>query len=249
MKRWIVFSTIFLAAGLIHADEAVLSQLQNYRPYRVPPLNANYRAITLPTDKNINDRCRDGFIRDDGTYGPYGEMIKKEITGQGKSEARPEMFFDEAPAHIEDVCRDFKNFDADTKLNFWIYVMAAVSNNESGCDSKIRNNKAGPRGDGIAVGLFQTPALEGGKTPDWRGNGCKKPPPYDSPESQVACAMEITSDLLDGNLCGLKKSQYTCFDDDSYWATMRPNNKEQGAKLKNGTDSISIIKGFPACHN
>lgn len=242
----------FLFTGIAIASEnkrGVLDDLDNYRPYRAPNFNSNYRIQTLPKDKQMADKCQE-FIKDDGTYGELGEMVKKEITGQGKSEALAENFFDTEPENIKDICRNFKSFGPDEKLNFWIYVMAAVAQNESGCDPAAKNDKAGPKFTGVAVGLFQTPALEEGKLPTWRGKGCTTPPEFESAESQVACGMEIMSDLLDGKLCAVNKGQYTPFDDKSYWATLRPTNTEQGAdKISKKLDTLSIIKEFPLCNN
>ena len=236
----------WLQAGEVTSGYA---QLPNYQSYQVPRLNPSYRAVTLPTDKKIPEECKK-FIQDDGSYGEYGQMVLKEMTGKGKSEARPEMFFNEIPKDIEKICKGYASFDADVRANFWVYVMAAVATNESGCKATAVNNKAGPNGNGVAIGLFQTPKSEEGVSPTWRGRGCTQPPQYEDPESQVSCGMEIMSDLLDGQLCSKKQSQFTPFEKGSYWATLIPENTEQGAdKINNKLDTLSIIKEFRPCQN
>ncbi len=248
---YILGFSLLLVASWAAAGEVknVYDQLPLYRSYTPPQLNQRYRAVTLPTDKKMADECKK-FIADDGTYGEYGQMVIKEMTGQGKSEARPEMFFEEIPKDIDKICRNYKNFDADERANFWVYVMAAVAQNESGCSPKAVNAEAGPNGNGVAMGLFQTPKSEEGRAPTWRGRGCTQPPQYEEAESQVACGMEIMSDLLDGQLCSTKQSQFTPFEKGSYWATLIPGNMEQGAeKINNKLDTLSIIKEFPLCQN
>lgn len=250
------YSILFLIFSIFvnyeaQADEVTTGydQLPSYQFYQVPRLNPSYRAVTLPVDKKMPEECKK-FIQDDGTYGEYGQMILKEITGKGKSEARPEMFFNEIPKDIEKICKDYKLFDADVRANFWVYVMAAVATNESGCKAAAVNNEAGPNGNGVAIGLFQTPKSEEGVPPTWRGRGCTQPPPYEEAESQVSCGMEIMSDLLDGQLCSTKQSQFTPFEKGSYWATLIPGNTEQGAeKINNKLDTLSIIKEFAPCRN
>lgn len=128
--------------------------------------------------------------------------------------------------------------------------MAAMAKDESGCNANSKSGNAGPKHTGVVVGLFQTPQMEEGRSPSWRGPGCKTPPDYSDVKQQVACAVEILGNHLEGNYRkgpDYKRDGYTPFDDTSYWAVLRPSNRENKKTRDKGTDTLSIIKEFPPC--
>ncbi|MCB9073472.1 MAG: hypothetical protein H6623_07605 [Bdellovibrionaceae bacterium] len=205
--------------------------------------DSNYKSPPLPKDKKIPEECKK-FIKDDGTYGEYGEILKKEFTGQGKSKNHIEDFFSTNPDDIEKTCSGYTSMNNDEKLNFWIWTSAAIAKDESACNWQgSLNSKAGPNGNGVAQGLCQTPKLEEGKTPAWRGPGCEQPP--FSAENQLSCTVEVLGGLLEGKY----KQPKTPFGSNSYWAVLRPNNTENQEKRDKKTDTLSIIKEFPRCKN
>lgn len=212
--------------------------------------SANYKSPPLPIDsKKMPKECKK-FINDDGTYGEYGEIIKKEIVGQGNSTKRANLFFDTVPTNIHEICPKYGNFNPDERLNFWVWTVAAMAKDESACKDSAKNDKAGPKLNGVAVGLCQTPQLEEGRSPSWRGPGCKTPPDYSDAKQQLACCMEIIGGHLEGNYRGgpdFKRDGYTPFDKTSYWAVLRPENGENRRSRNAGVDTLSIIKEFPAC--
>lgn len=218
-----------------------------------PQISDSYRSPKL-TQKfgAIRSKCAEKFIKDDGSYGEIGLMLKKEILGKGKSSQQTEHFFSKShPQNLDKVCKNYNSMTDDQRLNFWIWTMAAVSKDEGSCNKNAKNPKAGPDGKGIAIGHFQTPISESGGThPRWRGPGCETPPNFDTEEHQSSCAIEIMGGVLSGKYNPKSKNDPASpFEAGTYWGVMILNGKENMKNRKNNTDTISLVKDFEHCGN
>lgn len=166
----------------------------NYKSQVIPPQNASDPA------KFINPKC-DDFIDQQGNYGERGQALIKEITGEGRATNHTAAFFGNGQdiEGLLDYCPNFPQMSDDEKLNLWIWTMTVISNYESGCNEAAGSPKP-PNNPpyGETVGAFQTPRMEEGRGPEWRGPGCAEGQGYSTTDHQVPCAVQILGDSITG---------------------------------------------------
>ena len=69
------------------------------------------------------------FIKTDGSYGPWGEIMAREI------KKYPEVYRNKIPSDMAQLCPNFATFPDDKKEQFWVNTFAAMANSESSCNS------------------------------------------------------------------------------------------------------------------
>lgn len=147
------------------------------------PLSLKRKFPIVPSGNKKNGfgpECTN-FIDEGGNLGAWGRHIKSKL-----QTSRFQDLID--PAKVADIgryCPAFKDFDLDTKQNFFVYFMASMAAGESSCNRNIVGR--GP--NGAAVGIFQ---LLSGRQTDGRCRDANMRDPYAS----IDCAMNIMDDQL-----------------------------------------------------
>ncbi len=236
------------------AKETLASVLEKNPPrkYRSPPLTASF--------KKKGADCTD-YIKPDGSYGERGKLAAKEILGEGQSSDRWGYFSSNQIDGIRSICPNFNKFRDDQKLNFWIWMLAAMAWDEGKCRSDIINMNAT---NGIAAGDLQMPE-DFKNDREWRGPGCnakharvpgvfvngkKTGASYymANYENSIPCAIEV----LGGAICGFySKRAYPLKCDESEEFKSRPlmGKHLYWEKLRHpGKGNIlAMTKEFPLC--
>jgi hypothetical protein len=135
------------------------------------------------------------FIREDRTLGVWGEEVKRAIAAVDRSTPATESCLLDL-MDVKAVCPKFGSFGSDAKIQFWAYVFATLSFDESSC-KEDEYNRGAP--SCRAVGLFQ---LEE-KASIRKKNGrhpvfCKAGNPFAdvwSPKFQIECTVATLNQL------------------------------------------------------
>ncbi len=188
----------------------------------MPPLSAHF------SQKGAD--CR-GFIGDDGSYGPYGQVIQSYIQSQGSDS----ILLSNNLASMNgasNICPNWKKFDEATKTHFWVWTFAAIAHAEDTCKN---SQEKVPATNGYAIGLLQMDYTV--KARSWRGPNCKAKNigPY---EANLKCGLDIMSELMLGPR-GEYKGPGLIYGANSYW---------QKLKGRTGGDIGEKIRAFPLCH-
>jgi hypothetical protein len=96
------------------------------------------------------------FIKSDGTYGPWGQTVIKEIMNS-KANGKTSDFlanWDMTNAKAKLACPNFNHFSDAQKRHYWVYAIAALSMEEASCKPNI-SDPVGGNAFGHAVGLMQ----------------------------------------------------------------------------------------------
>lgn len=170
-----------------------------------------------------------GFIRADGSYGPYGRVMENSLNSSQR--LKRTLLNDDANTVARDgqmraLCPRFSALLPDERINFWIWTFAAISWAESRC----QNLKASPCTSGNCVGLMQLE--ERRSLRHWRGRFCDVPSVLD-PENNLKCSLEIMSGQFEGVYGHPPSLRH------SYWEKLR--NHEATSIIK---DRIRL---FPNC--
>ncbi|MCJ8278318.1 MAG: hypothetical protein MJK18_15880 [Bdellovibrionales bacterium] len=216
----------------------------------------NYRS-PAPTDSfrvwngsgQSHQHCS-RYIRQDGTYGPQGQMLIREITGHGHSSDRSSVFLGSTNiANIENVCRNYYGLNRDQRINFWVWAFMSISWVESKCFHPNQNIRPDDP-NGISAGEFQLEEIwkeEAGENEQgetlyagryWRGRGCNAIQPrvdgllMMNPDNNIPCAVQIMGTTVrNGGL----------YHPNQFWASMR--RSDMGGAI------INRMREFPACRN
>jgi hypothetical protein len=181
---------------------------------------------------SFNKRCNN-FIKQDGSFGSYGETVEKYISDTNVSS----LFLNENLPYIADACPRWYKLNDDERKFFWVWTFASIAHDESSCDPNARNSKAS---DGTAVGLLQMNETK--KHRSWRGPNCKVASVTGASEN-LLCGLDIMAELLRGKN-GVYKSNGAIFRNGrrntSYWEKLkRPDGGRVG----------KLIKSNPLCQD
>lgn len=203
------------------------------------------------------------YITNDGRLGTSGEIVAREIMGEGRSTSRSEIFFSDDIRGIENTCPNWSRLTDVQKTHFWVWHIAAIAWKEGTC---VENRSRGDATDGAAGGELQVPESwngPGGRR--HRGPGCNVEPVTRGravningnyigdfimalPENYIPCGVEI----LGGSLCGYYHNNGTrcdspgsaprpLFGGGQYWEELR-NNPNTGGTIGQRT------RRFPLCN-
>jgi hypothetical protein len=185
--------------------------------------------------KGFDKSCKE-FIKDDGSFGDFGNIIAKYIDEAG----------DDSPLLNDDItdmkttCPNWKKFSNVEKTHFWAHTFASMAMDESTCNPKARN----PRGsDGPAAGLLQMPERKSGQAGYyWRGPNCKKATDMYDPNDNIKCSLDIMSELMRGTK-GIYKNKGGIFGkkNTSYWEKLKRKSSPKKSRI------IKLMLGYEAC--
>lgn len=173
--------------------------------------------------------CR-AFVRDDGSLGDYGQIIRNYILSSDEKKAIflndniPEM------SHGAEVCPRWTKMSKEERLHFWAWTFAAIAWDETRCVPNRRNVNAT---DGVAIGLLQL--NEDLQSRRWRGPNCRGAS-VANPSSNLLCGLDIMSELMKGRQ-GVYRSSGAIFSSqsrqvNSYWEKLRgPGGGTIGARI------------------
>lgn len=220
------------------------------------PLTADFEA------DGANKNCH-AYIKPDGSYGPRGKLLLKELSGKGKAslddfgDAIPDVFLNPEFKDMNEICPNFSEFRDAQKYNFWIWSFAALAWDEGKCIENVTAEGTNT----LAVSDFQLPE-NWDPHRKYRGPGCNATEPRMSsrtlkgrrsgsklmanPKNAIPCAVQIMA----GVICGWyapKSSGIRCNQEvrdpallgssQSYWQKIKTND----SKLK------EMISQFPDC--
>jgi hypothetical protein len=187
--------------------------------------SARLPGLTAPFSSLGATQCTN-FIQNDGTFGPWGQIVDNYITQPSVSE----RFLGNNVAHITDACPRWAQLNREQRRHFWAWVFAAIAWDESKCRANARN----PRGtNGVAVGLLQMEERRASRT--WRGPNCRAQTVTGAREN-ILCGMDIMAELLKGQNGEYKGAGAILRNgtrNTSYWEKLRrPNGGVIGEMIK-----------------
>ncbi|MCB9060501.1 MAG: hypothetical protein H6622_03145 [Halobacteriovoraceae bacterium] len=231
-------------------------KILNTNVFIAPPLKMTYNR----NGRLENVNCPNYISSSDGSYGDIGNLLVKEITGQGHSTDRWNYFNSNEIPGLEEICPNFKTFSEIQKVNFWIWFFTAIAWDEGSCQTNVIRYDAT---NDTAAGELQIP--ESWSHRKWRGPGCnafeeklhginnEKQKTINTfymtnYKNYIPCAVEIFS----GAICGfysVRKYPLKCngtarspFGRHMYWEKLR-------SKKQNENTIISMVKQYPYCIN
>ena len=205
-----------------HCDETT-SELVANRAGGMPGLTRLFSA----QDANCTN-----FIKNDGSYGPWGDVVKTYVTDKSVS-AR---FLGDNVAHITHACPKWSRLNKDQRTHFWVWSIAAIAWDESRCRANARNSRAS---NGVAVGLLQMEETKSQRS--WRGPNCSVSSVAGATEN-LKCGLDIMAELLlgqRGEYKGRGALMYTGGRNTSYWEKLRHSG---------GGTIGDRIKSHPLCN-
>ena len=189
----------------------------------------------------FNAKCRK-FIKNDGSYGPWGADIENYILQNHKIKT---AFFHQKILGMQSApktCPNWKILSEQEKLKFWVWTFAAIAQDESSCNPEVVNQgtKKHPIPDKSdpPTGLFQLNALY--KERYWRSGKqereCKFPSGKTKPvKEHIHCSLRIMYDLikLPPGQKPYRPKIGGIFPTNSYWENLRgTSNKKVQSKLR-----------------
>jgi len=183
----------------------------------------------------------DRFIRNNGEYGDYGEMLYSTLMNE---EHIRKVLIDDRNGKINSdpvmnqVCPGFSKLSKEDRARFWVWTMAAIAWDESKCNPNIRP-KRGP--NDTLIGIFQLEDRRSSRR--WRGKLCDVAS-IRSVESQMKCALEIMRGQFEctpgAGSCHSSRGTYGPASlKSSYWEKLRGNKASSTIKIR--------MAKFPGC--
>ena len=178
------------------------------------------------------EACR-SFIKSDGSYGPWGQMVLNEL------EKQPIFMKNPLPG-MASSCPNFNSFDDAKKRHFWVWLMTSMAAQESTCDAGIdapdvyigkgkHRYRFNP--NGVASGLFQiekNPRLRSNRDDQYGGRYCSGDV-YD-PQTNIRCGVRMLEEVIDN-----EAGPYSIRD--NYWSVLR----------KSGTMTKRLVSQYEDC--
>jgi hypothetical protein len=179
-----------------------------------------------PSFSNLGAVHCTNFIRNDGSFGEWGQIIDQYIVQPNVRD----RFLGNNIAHITDACPRWAQLNQEQRRHFWVWVFAAIAWDESKCRERERN----PNGtNGPVVGLMQMEERRGART--WRGPNCRVNDIVPA-RANILCSLDIMAELLRGPQ-GEYRGSGAIFRNGvrntSYWEKLRrPNGGQVGGMIK-----------------
>lgn len=201
------------------------------------------------SSNGVGENCFQ-YIDSNGEYGPWGKSVIEAINKLQEDELKNSYLADNF-TDMDLVCPNFKNFNDQVKLKFWVWTFAAISWQESSCNPKTTAQGINSK----AVGLLQLEdslRLRAG-----RGGQCEVKD-VKHPSNNIACGVEI----LHQQLLGPKSSYFTTSTGELFWKSgywqhlrfrKRTQSKEQElidqsqSPSNSKTNIKELIMRFPNC--
>lgn len=200
----------------------LLTETRNRNNARLPGLTALFSSRGAD--------CTN-FIKSDGTYGAWGEVVRTAISNERVS-AR---FLNTNIPSIADACPLWSSLNNEQRTHFWVWVFASIAWDEATCKASARNTNAT---NGVAVGLMQLD--EGRSARRWRGPNCNVSSVADA-TNNLKCGVDIMAELLLGPR-GEYKGRGALLNNSgrntSYWQKLR---------TRGGGAIGERIKSYPLC--
>tara|TARA_R110000868_G_scaffold14661_4_gene67856 strand:- start:7231 stop:8022 length:792 start_codon:yes stop_codon:yes gene_type:complete len=208
--------------------------------------SADADSIALPTTRTsrgtpyFNPACK-SFIRDNGSYGPWGTIIKDYIVAKGGASSR--FFADSLPGmeSAPRTCPNWGRLSENEKMKFWVWMMASIAQVESSCNNRSVNTGRVPNPSDRPRGLLQLNTLRSER--QWRGPNCRFPSGAEATynaSNNLKCGMDIMDELLKGS-SGEYRANGKIFPTNSYWEKLRPNHSSNGGPIGR------LVRRYPPC--
>jgi len=179
-----------------------------------------------PKELAANPKCA-GFVTPDFKLGPWGVIIKDQFHKllNNRPKDVKETFFSNSIPDMPLRCPNFSNLSQAQKIDFWIWLFAAVASQESSCKNGVFGNGV----HSLAVGLTQLPSAWSSRY--WRGQSCRTNVKW--ADANLRCSLDIMMELLrNGN--GEYKGNGKIFHNNSYWGVLKGasrNEKKMQTKI------------------
>lgn len=196
-----------------NADEDVNNEARSGTNEDCPECSAREEAATTAqtlataiTSRGYSDEARglqglvsqfpktcESFIKPDGSYGPLGQKVLKEMA--------PWKAFQQdwsSSARAAEACPNYNSFNAAERRHFWVYAFAAMEAEESGCNQNAGAD-AWLNPNGVAAGgaqIEEDAALRRGRDKAYGGRFCGGGNPYE-PNQNIRCAVRMLEDVAD----------------------------------------------------
>lgn len=168
----------------------------------------------------------ENFIRRDGSYGAWGQIIQQGF--EEDQEVKASLISDAAAknASLLKICPGFASFDEEDRVRFWVWSMASIAWKESTCTN------TGPKrcSKSNCIGVMQL--NEPRHMRSWRGTACDVPS-VAQPRNNLLCAMDILRGQFEGEY-----GQPGGISPYSYWQELRKRKV---------TPITSRMMKFPGC--
>lgn len=167
----------------------------------------------LPIYPNpINGMARScmNFIRADGTLGPFGQAIVKNIQNK-------ENFYNpKAKGGLTSVCKNWNSLSKSEKEIFWVWAFASIANDESSCNASVVVPGMPGR---KAAGLLQIEHQP--RNRNFRQSACSRLSAKETlnSEKNIACGVAMMNGFLGDT------SKTFLFTKGSYWHHLRSNTQ------------------------
>jgi hypothetical protein len=167
----------------------------------------------------MHDGCSN-FIKSSGAFGSWGKFVMNELNpGQHSN------LFRENVADMPKICPRFRDMSETGKKNFWVWLLAAMANEESGCEERITARGV----NGTAAGLLQLHLHH---------------------ESEYGCAPGTNSLRAQDNLkCGLvilnndvDRTNRVFPSENNYWEVLRLDTEA-------GQRTYRLVEKYAPCHH
>ena len=220
-----------------------------------------YTVAVRGKEALFHNRCKN-FIKDNGTYGPWGKVIEqyflkqkvendKTKSEQENNELKAKDFFSPALKGMQSsprICPNWGRLEPKQKLKFWVWTFAAIAQDESRCNPKALNKGTRkhpiPNPRDPPAGLFQLNSRLH-KRED-RGRNCKfeevpekllmskEELPKEIVTSYITCSLDIMHDLIEIPV-GRYGGSGKIYPTYSYWQKLRypyPTGGVLGANIR-----------------
>jgi hypothetical protein len=257
LALFFIYSNLYAESELENTARMVNKSLDSIKKTGVisSPCQSNLEgtsAIILDAEfssNGVGDNCFK-YIESNGEVGSWGKSVIEAIYKLPKDEIQ-NSYLANSFTDMELVCPNYKNFNEQLKLKFWVWTFAAISWQESSCNPKTTAQGINSK----AVGLLQLEdslRLRAG-----RGGHCEVKDVKQA-NNNIACGVEI----LHQQLLGPKSTYFTnstgeLFWKSGYWQHLRLRKRtqvkeqeliDQSQSPSNSKTNIKeLVMRFPNC--
>lgn len=179
---------------------------------------ASNGGFPLNTGKlGMAPKCQN-FISQNGSLGPWGSFVVSTISPK----THPSLF--KASSDMNKVCPKFNKMNDSEKERFWVWLVAAVVNNESSCNEKVKvKGVAGATAAGLMQMHLKKEYLY----------GCKRGINSLSARDNLECGLTVLNN-------DIKRTGKVFSPKNNYFDTLRP---QRGP----GKKTMKLVKAYKPC--